>query len=83
MNQFMVEVIPNELPFRNSFWSPDQCVFCQEVFTLASFVTATFAILFAVLGIVAVMYWFQKEEPAQPRKPSRFIKGRTRYPTTS
>lgn len=81
MNPIIAEVIPNELPFRNSFWS-QECVFCQEVFTLASFVTMTFAVVLGVLAIVALMYWFQKDGPAHNHS-KRIIKGRTRYPTTS
>lgn len=79
MKPIIAEVIPNELPFRNSFWS-QECVFCQEVFTLASFVTMTFAIVLGVLAMVAFMYWLNKDEPVHYQKR---IKGRTRYPTTS
>lgn len=79
MNPIIAEVIPNELPFRNSVWTQD-CVFCKEVFTLASFVTMTFAIVLGVLAIVAVMYWFNKDEPAHHEKR---VTGRTRYPTMS
>ena len=58
LNVISTEIIPNSPPFQNHFWLHENNVIGQELFTVASFVTMTLGVLFALVVILAVLYWY-------------------------